>query len=226
MNNEQTIKALEELVKSEYTTSTALDAAFTDTEDAKLRKNYRKWRDSHIKQGEALNGRIKELGGNPSRHELRDGSIYRALWSVIRGGSDHRSLVGVRLVAERGIKHYVDHLDRIEDPRSLDLVRKNLEAKQHEMAWYDAQVVIEHNRERAAELEKTRERTKSLEKEIKEDKRASKEPGRGTPFTALAVAGAVGAAAFLISRRNDESDDDVFADTYSYNGSDSATHTE
>src|SRR6476469_4457106 len=100
MNDEQTIKALEELVKSEYTTAAALDAALTETEDTKLRKHYRKWRDLHIKQADALNGRIKELGGHPTRREFRDGGIYRVLWSVIRGSSDHKSLVGVRLVAE------------------------------------------------------------------------------------------------------------------------------
>src|SRR6478672_1256352 len=118
MNNRKTIKALEELAKSEYTTATALDAALTDAEDSNLRRNYRKWRDSHIKQAEALNGRIEELGGHTTRYEFRDGNIYRVFWGLLRGGRDARSLAGVRMVAGRGLKQYVDHLHEIHDPKS------------------------------------------------------------------------------------------------------------
>src|SRR3954465_847130 len=136
MSNGKTMKALEELAKSEYTTATALDAALAEAEDSKLRRNYRKWRDFHVKQAEALNGRIKELGGHTTRHEFMDGNVYPVLWGLIRGSHDYKSLAGLRLVAGRGIKHYIDHLDEIEDPKTLSLVRKNLEAKQGEMQWY------------------------------------------------------------------------------------------
>ena len=61
MSNKRTIKALEELVKTEYMAVAALDSALESTDDSRVRKNYRKWRDSHMKQAEALNGRIEDV---------------------------------------------------------------------------------------------------------------------------------------------------------------------
>jgi hypothetical protein len=205
MTKQTTIRALEELAKTEYSTATALDAALTNSEDGKLRKNYRKWRDAHIDQAEALNKRIKALGGHATHHDVGDGNVYPIFWSLIRGSHDYKSLAGVRMVAGRGIRQYINRLEQIDDPTSLDLVRKNLEAKQGEMRWYDDQAVVEHTHELEAELEKTREKALSLEQEVKQEK-----PRRGpgvTPLAAIAVAGAVGAAAFLVSRRNSRQDE-------------------
>src|ERR1044072_5899304 len=109
MNKQKTIKALEELSKSEYSTATALDAAITEAEDSNLRKNYRKWRDSHIKQAATINASIKELGSHTPHYELRMGNGHRPFWSVVRGDHDGRSLAGLRLATERGVREYIDH---------------------------------------------------------------------------------------------------------------------
>lgn len=229
MNNETTIKALEELAKSEYTTATALDEALADAEDTKLRAKYRKWRDSHTEQAELLNGRIKELGGHTTRYQYNNGGIYRILWRLIKGSPDHRSLVGVRLAASRGIKQYMNHLDQINDRKTLTVLRQNLEAKQDEMRWYDDQVIQEHNQEFQAELEKMLETAKSLEKDAGTEK---KEHRRGTPLATLAVASAigVGAAAYFMVHRNEVNEVDGIEDDFtgiSGNGtSDSTAHGE
>ena len=66
MSNKRTIKALEELVKTEYMAVAALDNALEEVEDNKLRRQYRKWRDSHMKQAEALNVRLEDLAASTS----------------------------------------------------------------------------------------------------------------------------------------------------------------
>jgi hypothetical protein len=222
MSNEKTIKALEELAKTEYSTATALDAALTDAADPKLRRNYRRWRDSHVEQAEALDARIKELGGRTTHHNFRDGTTYRIFWNLTRGSHDYKSLAGVRFVAGRGIKQYLDHLETIDDPRSLDVVRKNLEAKQSEMHWYDDQVVEEHTRELGLELAKTRDKAKKLEQEVK----AERSGMPASPLAALVLILIIATVAFLISRRNEEPDEDPFADAFSSAGGDGAGPTE
>jgi len=207
MSKQKTIKALGELAKTEYSAATALDAALANAQDDKLRKNYRRWRDAHINQAEALNKRVKALGGKTSRQDLGDGNLYPIFWSLIRGSHDYKSLAGVRMVAGRGIRNYLNRLEEIEDPKSLDLLRKNLEAKKGEMRWYDHQVVEEHTHELEAELAKTKEAAKHLENEVKQEKKRN----AAAPLAAIALAGAgaIGAAAFFIARRNGEQDEDV-----------------
>jgi hypothetical protein len=228
MSNETTIKALEELAKSEYATATALDAALTDAEDNKLRRNYRKWRDAHLEQAEALKGRIKELGGQTTHHDLRDSNVYSLFWRLIRGSQDYRSLTGVRLAVGRGLRQYLDRLDDIDDLKTLTLLRKNLEAKQSEMQWYDDQVVSRQNLEMGAELDKTREAVKSLEKEAKEEekKEARRVPAAPYPLAALVVAGAIGAAAYFIARRNEGLDGDDLVEEYDYGLGETAAQAE
>jgi hypothetical protein len=225
MDNKKTLKALDELTRSEYSTATALDAALTEAEDGELRKNYRKWRDSHIRQAEALQGRIKELGGESANYEVRDGNLYPALWSLIRGNRDYRTLAGVRMAAGRGLKHYVAHLDEIDDRATLNILRKNLEAKQNEMRWYDEQVTLEHKHEIQAELDKTRELVATLENEVKEEKKVSRHAGPA-PLAAVIIAGAIGLAAYFIARRDNDMYDDAFADQNGYEAIDSTMRTD
>jgi len=81
MSHKQTVKALEELVKTEYMAVGALDNALEGTEDNRLRKNYRKWRDSHMKQAEALNSRIEDLGGDPL--DYTDAGSGKVVWAPV-----------------------------------------------------------------------------------------------------------------------------------------------
>jgi hypothetical protein len=220
MSSDKTVTALGELAKSEYTTATALDAALVDAEDSKLRKNYRKWRDSHVKQGEALNKRIKELGGPTTHYDIRERTLYPVLWTLLRGNHDLRSLTGIRLVAGRGIKSYVDHIDDINDEKTLDLLRRNLESKQDEMKWYDDQVVVERNLELKAELDKSRKVAATLQQEVKDGKAPRR--GYAPPLAALLLAAVAAALAFFITQRNQTADEDPFADEYSFEYKDSA----
>src|SRR5437867_3386983 len=119
MSNKRTIKALEELVKTEYMAVAALDSALEDTEDSKLRKNFRKWRDNHMKQAEALNDRIEDLDGEPIEYEVGTGKAQATIWGKLTGLREDSSIAGMRLGAERGIKRYIDNLDDIEDPKAL-----------------------------------------------------------------------------------------------------------
>ena len=148
----------------------------------------------------------------------------RRLLGGMRRDHNGKSLAAVRLAAERGVKHYIEHLDSVDDPRTLKLIRKNLEAKQSEMQWYDDQAFMEHNVELEAKLEKTRAIVKSLEKEVKEEKRENR---RRSPLAALAVAGAIGAAAYLIAQRNEAPDDeDEIGEKYNYEDGGGAAHIE
>jgi hypothetical protein len=214
MSNKRTIKALEELVKTEHMATAALDAALEETEDNRLRKNYRKWRDSHVKQADALNDRIEELGGEPVQYEAGSGKVQATLWGKISGARDDSSVAGMRIGAERGIKRYIDHLDEIEDPKALGIIRKNLEAKQDEIEWYDDQV----SRERSEKLDTRLETSKEKVADVSENGKGKK---GGLPFPLLVVLGAVGAAAFFLLRRGDESDyEDYGEDAFRYEGED------
>jgi hypothetical protein len=211
MGNKRTIKALEELVKTEHMAVAALDSALEEIEDNKLRKQYRKWRDSHMKQGEALNDRLEDLGGEPLEYEVGSGKGQASLWGKLTGLKDDFSLAGMRLGAERGIKRYIDHLDEIDDPKSLSIIRKNLEAKQDEIEWYDEQA----NKERTHKVE-----TKLAVTEDKTDKVLAASDGKkggGIPFPLLIIAGAIGAVAFFFLRKGEEADyDDYGEDAFRY----------
>src|SRR3954452_6973896 len=126
MSSKGTLKALGELVKTEHMAIGALDAAMEETDDGRMRKQYRKWRDSHMKQAEALNKRLDDLGGEPVSYEVGSGKGQATIWGKLTGSSDDTSLAGMRVGAERGIKRYIDHIDEIEDPKSLSIIRKNL----------------------------------------------------------------------------------------------------
>ena len=121
MSNKRTVKALEELVKTEYMAVAALDSALEETEDNKLRKQYRKWRDSHMKQADALNDRLEDLGGEPLEYEVGTGKGQATLWGKLAGMRDDTGVAGMRIGAERGIKRYIDHLDDIDDPKTLNM---------------------------------------------------------------------------------------------------------
>ncbi|MEO8289096.1 MAG: ferritin-like domain-containing protein [Chloroflexota bacterium] len=217
MSNKRTLKALEELVKTEYMAVAALDSALEEVDDNKLRKQYKKWRDSHMKQAEALNSRLEDLGGEPVEYEVGTGKGQASLWGKLTAMRDDSSIAGMKIGAERGLKRYIDHLDEVEDPKALNIIRKNLEAKQDEMAWYDEQV----GKERSVKLENKVEssRDKALEVEDAEDKKKG-----GLPFPLLVAAGAIGAAAFFLLRRSDDSDyDDYSEDAFRYETDEATT---
>ncbi|HST03872.1 MAG TPA: hypothetical protein VLQ48_03965 [Chloroflexia bacterium] len=205
MSNKRTIKALEELVKTEYMAVAALDSALESTDDSRVRKNYRKWRDSHMKQAEALNGRIEDLGGDSLDYEEAGGSKAQGgLWGKLTGMQTDASISGMRLGAERGIKRYIDNLDDIEDAKALNIIRKNLEAKQSEINWYDDQLGEEHTSKAETKIEA------SLEK-AQEDGSTNGKKG-GLPFPLLVAAGAVSAVAYFFLRRSDEDDYDEYGE--------------
>src|ERR1044072_9153781 len=85
MSKKSTIKGLEELVKTEHMAVAALDAALEETDDNKIRKNYKKWRDSHMKQAQALNDRLEDLGGTPVEYEVGAGKGQASSWGELRG---------------------------------------------------------------------------------------------------------------------------------------------
>jgi hypothetical protein len=217
MSNKRTLKALEELVKTEWMAIGALDAAMEEVEDSKVRRQYRKWRDSHMKQGEALNDRIEDLGGEPVPYEDGSGKAHAGLWGRITGmvGGDDTSVEGMRIGAERGIKRYIDHIDDIEDPKALSVVRRNLEMKQDEMRWYDEQAQKERERTLDTKLETTTEKVKVVEQSMN----GTEKKGGGLPFPLLLLLGALGAAAYFLLRRGDDSDfDDFDDDVFEYEG--------
>ena len=197
MSNKRTIKALEELVKTEHMAVAALDTALQETQDNKLRKNYRKWRDSHVKQAEALNSRLEDLGGEPVAYEVGSGKGQAKLWGKLSSLTDDTSLAGMRVGAERGIKRYIDHIDEIE--------------------WYDDQASKERGRQLETKLEATSEKAVQLAGDGKRG---------GIPFPLIVALGAVGAAAFFLLRRNDESDyEDYGEDAFRYESEESSMST-
>ncbi|MDQ6693601.1 MAG: ferritin-like domain-containing protein [Chloroflexota bacterium] len=219
MSNKRTIKALEELVKTEYMAVGALDAVLENVSDKRLSKQYRKFRDQHGKQADALNDRLEDLGGERLDYEVGSGKGQAGLWGKLTSARDDTSVEGMRVGAERGIKRYIDHIDDIDDPKALSVIRKNLEAKQDEMGWYDEQ----SSKERADTFDTKIESTKSKVKEeaSKDGGKDGKKKKRGLPFPLLLLAGAAGAVFFLL-RRNDDSDfDDYGEDAFSYEGEES-----
>src|SRR5205823_7818237 len=110
------------------------------------------------------------------------------------------------------LKRYIDHLDDIEDPKALNIIRKNLEAKQDEIEWYDQQATKERSQKLDTKIETTQEKAKELVTEAKDGKK-----GGGLPFPLIVVAGAIGAAAFFLLRRGEDSDyDDYGEDAFTY----------
>jgi hypothetical protein len=218
MSNKRTVKALEELVKTEHMAIAALDSALEEVEDNRLRKSYKKWRDSHVKQAEALNDRLEDLGGEPIPYGVGSGKGQATIWGKITGMRDDTSLAGMRVGAERGIKRYVDHLDEIDDPKALNIIRKNLEAKQDEIEWYDEQTSKERVEKLGQKLETSRDKVVEMEVSTNGKKKG------GFPLPLLIVAGAVGAAAFVLLRRGDDDEwDDYGEDAFTYETEDNAT---
>jgi hypothetical protein len=220
MTKETTIKALEHIAKAEYSTAATLDAAITQAEDDNLRTIYRRWRDDHIRQAEAVNRRIKKLGGREAPHNLSESIIYPLFWSLMRGNHDALSVARVRLAARRTINQYVNRLDQIDDTKSLNIVRKNLETKRREMHWYNHESRVQHTHELEAKLEKTRNTSGVPARVVKHEEGESKSPA---PLAALLVAGAVGAAAFFIARRNGELHEDSSIEQFKYDYGDGPT---
>jgi len=212
MSNKRTLKALEELVKTEHMAMGALDAAMEEAEDGKLRKQYRKWRDSHAKQADALNDRLEDLGGEPVEYEAGSGKGQGGLWGKITSMRDDTGIEAMRVGAERGIKRYIDNIDDVEDPKALNVIRKNLEAKQDEMRWYDKQA--------SEEREKTVDTKVAVSREKLEDDGGSDGDGKkkgGLPFPLLLLVGALGAAAYFLLKRGDDSEfDDYGEDAFEY----------
>jgi hypothetical protein len=217
MSNKRTLKALEELVKTEHMAIGALDAAMEEAEDGKVRKQYRKWRDSHAKQADALNDRIEDLGGEPLEYEAGTGKGQGGLWGKITSMRDDTSVEGMRVGAERGIKRYIDHIDDIEDPKALNVVRRNLEAKQDEMRWYDEQASKEREKTVETKVEVSRGKVADMEED------GGKKKGGGLPLPLLLLIGGLGAAAYFLLKRGDDSEfDDYGEDAFEYD-SDSST---
>jgi hypothetical protein len=220
MSNKRTLRALEELIKTEHMAIGALDAAMEEVDDRRQAKQYKKFRDSHAKQAEALNDRLEELGGQRIEYEVGSGKGHAGLFGKLTSVRDDTSLAGMRVGAERGIKRYIDNIDDIDDPRALGIIRKNLEAKQDEMRWYDDQSA----RERAETVETKLEVTKERAMESAQHTNGKKKGG--LPFPLLLIAGAIGAAAFFLLRRSDDSDyDDYIEDEFSYEGENTPADT-
>ncbi len=209
MADKRTIKALEELIKTEHMAIGALDAAQEEVEDGKLRKQYRKWRDSHAKQAEALNNRLEDLGGERLEYEVGTGAGHAGLWGKLTSIRDDTSVDGMRIGAERGLKRYIDNLDDIDDPKSLNIIRKNLEAKQDEMRWYDDQALKERTETFDLKLEASKEKYRG---EMSNGKKKG-----GLPFPLLVILGGLGAAAYFLLRKEDDDEyDDYGEDAFRY----------
>ncbi len=211
MSNKRTLKALEELVKTEHMAIGALDAAMEEAEDSKLRKQYRKWRDSHAKQADALNDRIEDLGGESVEYEAGSGKTQGGLWGKITSIRDDTSIEGMRVGAARGIKRYIDHIDDIEDPKALNVIHRNLEAKQDEMRWYDEQASKEREKTVETKVEVSRGKVADMEENDGGKK------GGGLPLPLLLLIGGLGAAAYFLLKRGDDSEfDDYGEDAFEY----------
>ncbi len=214
MSNKRTIKALEDLVKTEYMAVAALDNALEEAEDSRIRKNFKKWRDSHMKQAGALNSRLEELGGEPVDYdEAGSGKGQGGLWGRITGMKDATGVAGMRIGAERGLKRYIDNLDEIEDAKALNIIRKNLEAKQDEINWYDEQLGKERTATVETKMEVAAEKAEASDKA--EGVAAGSQNGHkkgGLPFPLLVAAGALGAVAYFLLRRSDEDEYDEYGE--------------
>src|SRR5438477_10900761 len=128
---------------------------------------------------------------------------------------DDSSVAGMRIGAERGIKRYIDHIDDIEDPKALNVVRKNLEAKQDEIKWYDDQISKERDKDLDMKVDVSKEKAMEY---------ANGHKKGGLPFPLILAIGAVGAAAFFLLRRSDESEfDDYGEDAFRYEGEETVT---
>lgn len=208
MSNKRTIKALEDLVKTEYMAVAALDSALEEADDNRVRKNFKKWRDSHMKQADALNSRLEELGGDRIEYgDAGSGKSQGGLWGRITGMRDDSSIAGMRVGAERGIKRYIDNLDDIEDAKALNIIRKNLEAKQDEINWYDEQI----GKERTQTVETKLEVSQDKVEEVAVVSENGHKKG-GLPFPLLVAAGAIGAVAYFLLRRSDDEDYDEYGE--------------
>jgi hypothetical protein len=139
----RSLRALEELIKTEHMAISALDSALEEVDDRTVAWQYRKFRDSHGKQAAALSDRFEELGGEPIEYEVGSGKGHAGLFGKLTSMRDDISLAGMRLGAERGIKRYIDNIDDVDDAKALGIIRKNLESKQDEMRWYDDQAAKE-----------------------------------------------------------------------------------
>jgi hypothetical protein len=221
MSNKRTIKALEDLVKTEYMAVAALDSALEEADDNRLRKNFKKWRDSHMKQAEALNKRLEELGGDPIDYaEAGSGKGQGGLWGRLTGMRDDTSVAGMRMGAERGIKRYIDNLDDIEDAKALNIIRKNLEAKQDEINWYDEQIGKERTEHVETKLETSQEKVEEAVTAQNGHKKG------GLPFPLLIAAGALGAVAYFLLRRSDDEEYDEYGeDAFRYETEESTYST-
>lgn len=208
MSNKRTIKALEELVKTEHMAIAALDGALQEADDNRLRKNYKKWRDSHMKQADALNNRLEELGGEPIEYtDAGSGKVQGGIWGRITGMTSDSSIAAMRTGAERGIKRYIDNLDEVEDAKALNVIRKNLESKQDEINWYDEQIGKERTENLDSKL------SSSLEKsEASSSQNGNGHKKGGLPFPLLIAAGALSAVAYFLLRRSDEDEYDEYGE--------------
>ena len=123
----------------------------------------------------------------------------------------------MRIGAERGIKRYIDYLDDIEDPKALNVIRKNLEAKQDEIEWYDDQLSKEREDKVETKLDASKDKAE-VAAELNGKKKG------GLPFPLLIAAGAIGAASYFLLRRSDDDDyDDYAEDAFRYETDDSAS---
>lgn len=221
MSSKRTIKALEELIKTEYMAVGALDAALEEVDDRKLARQYRKFRDSHARQAESLNDRLEELGGERLEYEVGTGKGQASLWGKITGMRDDTSMAGMKIGAERGIKRYIDHIDDVDDSKALGIIRKNLESKQDEMRWYDEQAGKDRSEALDSKFEVSKEKVREMEQVSNGKKKG------GLPFPLLLIAGAIGAAAFFLLRRNNDDEfDDFGEDAFSYEGEETTTGTD
>ena len=213
---EQTQKALEELIKVEYMAITAYDTALDETDDNKLRRQYSRFRNDHEKQARDLNNRLADLGGTPVDYEETSGKTKAGLWAKITGlFGDAASLGGMVKGAEDGIRIYLDHLDEIHDSKALSIIRRNLEAKQHEVRWLEEQSQNDQGGNKTDLGDKARKVAEDVSKkqgkavEVVQAKVEDAAKPRRTGFLSLPVwllLAALAGAAFVFLRRQEEPD--------------------